>query len=733
MLRPLVLTLLFASGACASAQDLWAPIQQAVAAERTPEAFILVATGVPLKFSWYGEHPLGAAHGRELRLLSFEKGPTGKALSSVMKGPGWALFDPLGNRIAEGSGAPTTDKVQDFMKGAGWRPLREGLEAHLRLHPEDGQGWLELAHDLATQARNAALVDSPSANLKAKLSQELQPCLERLMKIPDSAATWREPRPQPFAPMLTSISIARLNEEPGMDEVIQRLQAAVPKLLSQDPDSRILWLSTYFLSPQADPMHGMKVRKDLLEALDPLPGHPWPPTFLSDFLIGFSLDPEETFRFASAALARSLEPRMAAKLGRAQVVQALGAWGAVQLQCLLLQRKVEEANALIASLRIQSGKGWPQVSAQLGEAISEVIGQMDDEKEKDEQRFVSKEQEARLRQILREPPPADPQAPEPTTLRLALLDSASNAIDWGKLQIHPLLTPWSPNELSWQPLTRTESSGLREKHGWPKEQRWLLLQRDQVLASGPGMPTVNVIETALRGQGAPELEVLGAFIKAHPERLDARRARLAMVRPRLPNPRLEKLFLEDLESSGEPIGPLPFEPNPVLWAPVARRVGLRVAEQLQHWPFSSSAWASYASWSRHDARLQRPAALLSDLEIWPRQLGQRLPGPLPVAASRAVVEVLRTQGRFEELDAWMEALWDGGLEAWMTQWAALPTLGRRQQSGPLDRVAPEVGKMISAWGEALSKQGKKPRLAALGQRLEALRPGLSALLSGPQN
>ncbi len=733
MLRPLVLTLLFALGACTSAQDSWAPIQQAVVAQRAPDAFTLVATGVPLNFSWYGEHPLGAAHGRELRLLSLDKDRAGESLSLITQGPGWALFDPQGNRIAEGGGTPAPDKVQELMKGAGWRPLRESLEAHLRLHPEDGQGWLELAHDLATQARNAALVDLPSASLKARLSQELQPCLEKLMKIPGSAATWREPRPQPFAPMLASISIARLDQEPGMEEVIQRLQAAVPTLLSQDPDSRILWLSTYFMSAQADPMHGMKVRKDLFAALDPLPGHPWPPIFLSDYLVGFFQDPEDTFRVATKALASNLEPKMAARLGRAQVVQALGAWGAVQLQCLLLQRKSEEAGALIASLRIQSGKGWPRVSAQLGEAIGEVIGQMDGEKEKDEQRLVPKEQEAGLRQILREPPPADPQAPEPTTLRLVLLDRVSNALDWGKLQIHPQLTPWSPNELSWQPLTTTESSGFREKHGWPNEQRWLLLQRNQVLVSGPGMPTVNAIEAALRSQGAPELEVLGAFIKAHPERLDARRARLAMVRPRLPNPRLEKLFLEDLENSGESIGSLPFEPNPVLWAPVARRVGQRVAEQLQHWPFSSSAWASYASWTRHDARLQRPAALLSDLEIWPRQLGQRLPGPLPIAASRAVVEVLRTQGRFDELDAWMEVLWDRGLETWMTQWAGLPSLGRRQQSGPLDRVAPEVGKMFSAWGEALTKQGKKTRLAALGQRLEALRPGLSALLSGPQN
>lgn len=727
---PVLLCLLAVSS---SAQEPWAEVRQAVLEGRAPDCFTLIATDARLTFAWYGGNPLEAAHGRELRLLSVEKGKAGETLTRILKGPGWALFDPAGNRLAEGTGLPTPEKVQALMEGAGWKSLREGLKAHLRLHPEDGQAWLELAYDLTRQARESELAGSFSKEHKARLSEELRPCLQRLLEIPGSETTWREPRPQPFAPMLASLFIAKLNQDPGVRDSVKRLQEAVPKLLAQDPDSRILWLSTYFLEAPDEPSLGMKIRRDLLSALDPLPERPWPPLFLADYLVGFSLDPEETFRAATAALATSLGPRMAARLGRDHVVQALGAWGSTQLQSLLLQRKADEAIALLASLRTQAGRGWRQVAARLGEAISEVTGQMDSTADKDEQRLVPRSQEETLRRTLREPPVADPPAPEPTTLRVALLEPASEALPWGRLQIHPALAPWGPAELSWRPLEKTETARLRERHGWPQGQRWLMMQKDQVLASGPGMPTVNVIEAALRSQGAPELEVLGAFIKTHPERLDARRARLAMVRPRLPNPRLEEIFLEDLEASGEPIGPLLFEPNPALWVPVARRVGLRVAEQLRHWPFGSSAWASFASWSRHDGRLQRPAVLLASLEIWPRQSGQRLPGPLPVAASRAVVEVLRTQGRFEDLDAWMQVLWDGGLETWMTQWAALPPLGRHQQGGPQDRVAPEVKQMMSAWGEALSKRGKKSRLSALGQHLEALRPGLSALLSGPQS
>lgn len=736
MLRPLVLTLLFALGV--SAQDPWAPVHQRVVDARSPDAFTLVASDSELGYAWFGEHGLGAASNQELRLMPTGKGPAGNALTQIMKGPGWALYDPGGNRLAEGAGLPTPEQVQSLMESTGWKLLREGLKAHLRLHPEDGQAWLELAHGLARQAAFAKMANSLSKPLFELLRDELQPCLKKLAELPDAAETWQEPRPQPFATLMLYLRYTELDIDSKLKDSAAGLKATLPNLIARDPEAKAPWQALTFSNSLEEEGFNIAATRELITSLEGIPGQPWPPLFLADYLLSFYIYPahrlEEASQIASTAIATSQSPAVAGKLGRPHVIQALAAWGLVQFQSLLYQHnRVDDAVALISSLRSQAGSGWPTVAAQLGKHLDFTV-QFDKEnkKEGDSPRLTPSQLET-LRRGLREPPVADPPALEPTTLRLALLEGTSDLVPWGKLQIHPVFTPWGPMELSWQPLKKAEASRLRERHGWPQGKRWLLMKQDQVLVSGPGFPSAATLESALRSQGIPELEALNTFIKAHPERLDARRARLELVQPRLPHAHLESLYLEDLEATGTPLKPLPFKPDPRIWAPVARRLGHQTSQQLRRWPFNLAAWRKYSSWSALDPQLPNPAALLSSLDTWPRQSTVRLPGPIPAGVSRAVMATLRDQERYEEMDAWMQALWDGGLETWMTQWAALPALGRRQQGGPLDRVAPEVGKMISAWGEALSKQGKKPRLAALGQRLEALRPGLSALLSGPQD
>ncbi len=714
----------------AAGQDPWAAVRQGVVEGRAPDCFSLVATKVRLDFAWYGEHALGAADGRELRLVGLEAGKAAEALAQVLKGPGWALFDPMGNRLAEGPGLPTPEQVQTLMESVGWKPPRESLKAHLRLHPEDGQAWLELAHDLASQASAAQRAELLSEPLRASLRRELLGCLQRLVDIPGAEETWRAQNPQVFPALLLFLKHTDLDRDPELGHLTRRLQAAVPRLVGQDPEARSLWLTLSWANDPTDEDFGLAARRKLLDSLDGPPGQPWPPVFLSDFLLGFYYDrPEDVFRIAAAAIATSQHPKVAGRLGRAHVLQALGAWGATQFSSLLFQGKVEEATALLASLRTQAGKGWPQVASRLGEDLERRIQYDNQDESQGVDRRLTPVQVEALRQGLKEAPVADPPAPEATLLRLALLDNETDLLAWGGLQIHEALVPWGPAELSWQTLDKIERARLRERHGWPQGQRWLLMRGDQVLASGPGLPDAPTLEAALRHQGKPDLELLGTFIRAHPERLDARRARLAMLRPRLTVPSLQRLFLEDLEAAGEPLGVLAFDPDPAVWGQAAHRVCRRASEQIQNWPFSPSTWARHASWSSIDPSIQRPAALLASLETWPRQRGLRLPGPIPLSAAKAVVEVFLQQGRQKDLDAWMQVLWERGLKDWVTQWAALPPLSRKAPGGRLDRDAPEVKKLLATWGQALSTQGHKLRLASLTQELEGLRPGLSGLLS----
>ena len=698
------------------------------------DRFILVATDPQFGFAWFGEHPLGEANGPELALLPLEKGIGREALIHIHHGPGWALFDPAGIRIGEGSGLPTPDKVQELMEGAGWKSLQEGLKAHLRLHPEDGQAWLELAHNFTRCAMHAKSAGTLSHAMLARLRDELQPCLQKLVEIPGSGSTWQEPRPQPFSIMLLFLRFTGLDLDPELRDSARQLRAALPKLIAQDPEILAPWQALDWVGNPEEEDLGRAFQRNLIASLDGIPGRPWPPFFLSDNVLFSNFDHlDEAFQIAATAIATSQAPRVVIKLGRAHVIEALATWGTTQLNCLLYGRSMDEISALLGSLRMQAGKGWPQVSVRLAKRLDMRLQFEEERKIPAEKRWFTPQRLAAIRRALQEPPLADPPAPERTTLRLALLEGASDRLAWGKLQIHPAFVPWGPTELSWQPLRKVEATRLEERHGWISGQRWLVLKNDQVLASGPGLPSASALETALRGQGTPELEELDAFIQAHPERQDARRARLELLRPRLPNPLLEDRFLEDLEAVGAPPGPLPFKPDPARWTPVARRVCLRISEQIRRWPFSSSIWASYAGWSALDPRIQRPAALLSALETWPRQRALRLPGPLPCATSKAVIGVLRSQGRYSDLDAWMQTLWENGLKTWMAQWVALPLLEENAMGSALDRTALEVTPLLAAWGEALAKQGQNARLTSLRAELENLRPGLASMLSKPVN
>jgi hypothetical protein len=619
--------------------------------------------------------------------------------------------------------------------------LREILKAHLHDHPEDGQGWLELAFDVARQARTAKEVGTLGASLLKSVREELLPCLRALREVPGTAEAWGDASTALFRPLFRAIWIAELDQDPEIGDVIRHLADRFPDLIAMDPEKEILWHAQgYMLRSTLAQDPDAPLRFAL--SLEGVPGRPWPPPFYADWMWDwYRKDPETMARKGSELLEHNLEPAMVRRLGKPHVYRMLEAWGGLHLEGLLLQKRIDEALSYIGWLRSQSGNQWGDLSAKLRRDLVPTEEDKKGHLDPEPMPMFTAEQRASLQSALAEVPLPNTTLSKVVPLRLVLLEIHEptdwSLPDWLQLQKSPVFDVWDPSELIWTPLRHEEAQALLSRHDWQDGPRWVLLQGEELLATGPGLPPAEKLDDALRAQAIPHLDTLNAFIKTHPARLDARRERMELLRPRLPNPGLEPLFLQDCEAMSSPIGSLPFRPELARWGPVAKRICARLAEQLQHWPFSTNDWQAYAEWSGLDNRSPRSAMLLSDLDPWPRQAFTRLPGPIPSTASLAVMRSLLSAGRPEEADAWMQVLWEKGLKDWLVRWVKLPALpgkGRdkkAQVEGQYDYRASEVNALLASWGKALIAAKNAKRVAAVKQELNEVQPGLAGLLSGP--
>ncbi len=723
----LPIVVLVCSAFPSQAQDGWESVVRAASSMRAPDCFILVSSPPVLQFNWYGADPLAEADLRELRRVTLEEEPA-RAIARIKDGAGWALFNPKGERVSDGSGVPNPARIRESMEQAGWKPLRESLQEHLKRHPGDGQAQVELTFLLARHGRDRKYAGTLSKAWVERLSGDLIPTLRALADTPDLPQGLAEARPQPFGPTLAALWVAELDQDPGMGDAIRRLFAVVPPQISRDPENQILWTVLDFMRQQSK---GTEDSGDLLASLEGVPGRPWPPIFLGEHIRSwYRKEPVQLAAAASDLMAQNLKADLVAHLGRPQVIQTLETWGELRLEGLLLQGQFDEALAYIGWIRIQAGKSWLEVSAKLTKDLHLVKSEENsDQWESEIREFpLSTEKRASLQASLSTEPLPDQPLPTLEPLRLVLLNGDSMKNPWEVLRRHPTLVAWDATELSWAPLTPVEAECLRNRYAWPSGPRWVLLQGEQVLTSQAGFPKIQTLENAMWAQGASRLEFLSTWIKTHPDRVDARSQRINLIRPRLPNPTLERIFLQDLEALEAAPGPLNFQPDLELWGPVARRIVSRLSERIFHWPFHERTWKAYVDWAGLMPALPRPDSVLATLETFPYQLGAQLPGPLPAPVSLAVVEALSAQNRFLEVDAWMHILWERGLKSWLSKWASMPPLPKQDSGGWLDRAAPEVQRMISDWGGAMRNMGRTQELKSLRWELESMRPGLGSLL-----
>jgi hypothetical protein len=207
----------------------------------------------------------------------------------------------------------------------------------------------------------------------------------------------------------------------------------------------------------------------------------------------------------------------------------------------------------------------------------------------------------------------------------------------------------------------------------------------------------------LRSVAPSRIHLLDDFVAKHPEHLDARRDRLALVRARMPQAALESRLIEDAAKTFLPLdfGPdVPWITDLEGWRAQARKVVPELESVLQRWPDKAGLWRAWISWS---AFLPKPPSVLAYAaglpvfdarEAWTSQL--------PAEVHRAVIKECREARKVGPMADWFEGAWsslvsqppgmglpqDAGREKAIYEGyrETLTLLGRRADLAELDRV-----------------------------------------------
>jgi hypothetical protein len=266
----------------------------------------------------------------------------------------------------------------------------------------------------------------------------------------------------------------------------------------------------------------------------------------------------------------------------------------------------------------------------------------------------------------------------------------------------PSLAPWSAAELKRESPRDADTAKLA-RAGFPAA-GWAVFQGDSnIVARGEATPEVATLAMQLRSVAPSRIHLLDDFISRHPDHLDARRDRYALVRARMPQAALESRLMEDAAAGFIPLdfGPdAPWISNVNGWRAQARKVVPELEAVMQRWPDNAGLWRAWISWS---AFLPKPPSVVGFAN------GQPVFGPreawtsrLPAQVHRAVAKECRDGRRFSPMLDWFEGAWsslasqaqsttppqDAEREKAIYEGYrdALTALGRSADQGDLDRA-----------------------------------------------
>ncbi|HEU4951372.1 MAG TPA: hypothetical protein VFT46_05440 [Holophagaceae bacterium] len=681
------------------------------------------------------------ASDQEIAVSDFHPGEAEAWAARLAWAPGdhWLLLSPEGEPLLSGMAPPKAADLLDAMRSYGWTPRADRLSRFLREHPDNGDAWVEALLDAAAYASRRAVVErrlSGGPLLERKDLEQAPPlspeqdearwapareALEGFLRVDGWATHWKLPE------IVVRLDVGGVRGSLLMQDPLQRLRRGIEEALRRDPGSRHLW---FVWSNLLDPTPGGDT-EGLLKDLDPLPRAPWPPIDAADPL-GRSLAKAERWpeleALATRAYTQGLDPALSPYLSGPARLALVQRWGFWRVLALLRMDRRDDAAGVIKELRAECGSEWPDFGGRwLGASLAYYLGPDDP--------ILSE-----LKAAKDGPSPPDPPKPAvPLPLRLVLVGHPGWENAWQRYPGLSAFDPWEPEqELSWKALQPAEEAALRARLGWGQESRWALLRGPEVLASGTSLPSPSVLADRLRSEGKPYLEQLNGFIRAHPDRLDARRARLEELRGRMPNERLEAPLLEDARLSLLPFAPgrgTPFRetgdwtPRKQLWSPAAPKALVALEARLRHWPGRRDLWQAWFDWNAVMEHPSSPVVVLDGLPIW-RTRFDRGAGPLSSIILTLGSSELNAQGRWKELADWCARFWEGGARDALRRLAAA---GGGAEGRPPELVwngREELREgLLVPYRTALEKLGRTGQLRAFLQELNDLDPSLADSLT----
>jgi len=638
-------------------------------------------------------------------------------------GPGahWILLDSEGKVLDEGCVPPPGAALRNHLGAMGRTSAWENLERFLEQHPDHGEALqqrmalaIRMARLRLSALRAQGLAEGVQissdphwlaiiqAKAKAKdpaaaagLAREVGETLRKLNQIPDAwrgnwlwLAAWLDTQ-GPVDPDSFRSELGRFQE--GVFETWRRNPHAGGAFRldegEEGPSLTEIWMACENLRD---------ARPRYLDAfgLTPAPGRVWPSADLVRTSAVRALIRGQAEDILALLDGLDEEPRGGIWEERMTFRQMTCFWQTVALAQL---GRWPEALSALQELRRWAGTLWPNMARTMksmsgasrsdGQIVSGRSGGAP-------QSFLD---------LLAQPAPEPPAAPAPKPLRFLVRGHPSWAERWKDIRQAAPLADWGPDELKDEAPTDADAAYL-QRLGLPDG--WAVFRGTaELVARGDGPPNPRTLALQLAAVAPAHLQALDAFIRQHPDHLDARRDRFALLRPRMPRAEYEDRLAEDAALAGMSLdfGPeAPWIRHPEGWRSRARRALPDLEAALHRWPGNASLWRQWVGWSAFLPVRPSVLALAESLAIFGRRAEWK--AKLPPAVHKAIAGEFLRNRRFDEMADWFLEAWKGVLARTL-----------ESSTNPSPEARPQDAVIYESLGTALKSLGRTRELKTIEQ------------------